>query len=226
MRKIYLLLVFLSSVGFAQRVDYNKVIPAERQGMEFQEKLVALAWKNYPANEVPAHKIEIAEKNVSMAKWSWTDNFRLFYNFNDRMLAQDGKGYTQPTYGVGVALNVGSILSLPQKIQVAKENLRISELDQKTQKHEIRREVISRYQKYLLSINLLKIRTQSYEDTYSTYLLITERFKKGEVTLEEYNESLTMYTRSMEAKAVSETEILIAKAAVEELIGVPLEDVK
>ena len=61
MKKIILLL-FVTANVLGQNVDYNKIIlPDHVQSPDFAEKLVQLAWKNNPQNEVLRREIKISE---------------------------------------------------------------------------------------------------------------------------------------------------------------------
>ena len=93
------------------------------------------------------------------------------------------------------------------------------------QKLSIRAEVLRRYKDYQLKVELLKIRTQAHDDSYSTHQLITRDFEKGAATLEEFIKSAAAYNASVEAKLIANKNVLESKITLEELIGVKLEDV-
>lgn len=229
MRNILIAIFMLTSVclAYGQSVDYNKIIlPEDEASISFEEKLVRLAWKNYPINETYYRQIKISHKQVHLARWSWTDNFRVFYNLNDKTIANDGTNAGGiPTVGLGVGVNLGSFISVPGKVKIAKEQEKISEAELKAQKLKIRAEVLQRYNTYKLNQELLKMRAQALEDAHSTYLLITKRFQSGEATLEEYNGMSLSYNNAQEAKLVAENNLATAKILLEEMIGVRVEEV-
>lgn len=226
MKKLFIPLVLLANIAFAQSVNYNKIIlPENTPSIEFEEKLVQLAWKNYPENDGIQRGVNIARRKVFLARWSWTDNFRLFYNVNDRTLNKDVQ-YYQAKYGLGLSINISDFIMNPAKTKIAKEEFGIALDDVNQQKIKIRAEVLKRYHKYQLSVNMLKIRLQGTEDVYSTHVLISDKFKKGEITLQQYNQSLALYSKAMETRMDSETNMLVDKVALEELIGMKLEDVQ
>src|SRR5688572_7207947 len=106
-RFIYLIQIFLlfSAVSvFAQPANnkYNDVImprdvdPKILNAMglsPYEEKLVRLAWENYPSSEIYTSKVRIAEKNISLEKFSWTDDIKASFNFNQRNI-EAGLGTT------------------------------------------------------------------------------------------------------------------------------------
>jgi outer membrane protein TolC len=237
MRRIFLLLLFINflNAANAQSVDYKKVIlPEDAPELTFEEKLVRLAWKNYPTNEVFQRNINIAEKNLMLSKWSWTDNFRVFYNLNDRTLqgggVDTGTGSSSygglPMYGLGLSFNLGSFISVPGRVKIARENVKISEADLNTQKLTIRAEMLKRYRAYLLSLEILKMRAQAVEDAHSNFLAVSQRFRNGEATMEDYNSMSQFYNKAMEGKLVAENDVSNAKIIIEEMIGIRLEEVQ
>jgi outer membrane protein TolC len=239
MRKISILLILLCIIfsANAQSVDYKKVIlPEDAPELTFEEKLVRLAWKNYPTNEVFQRNINIAEKNLMLSKWSWTDNFRVFYNLNDRTLqgggvdngtGTGGSSYGGlPMYGLGMSFNLGSFISVPGRVKIARENVKISEADLNTQKLTIRAEMLKRYRAYLLSLEILKMRAQAVEDAHSNFLAVSQRFRNGEATMEDYNSMSQFYSKALESKLVAENDLSNAKIMIEEMIGIRLEEVQ
>ena len=227
MKNILLLFIISANYAFAQSVDYSRIIlPEATDSISFEERLVQLAWQNHPSNEIVQREVTIAQKNVNLARFSWTNNLRVFYNLNDRTMTQEAGGWNQPRYGLGLSVNVGDFILIPTKTRIAREEANIALAAVNEQKITIRAEVIRRYHKYLLSQEILQLRLQSTEDAYSSQVLMNEKFRKGEISLEEYNQALQAYSKAMEIRFDSEHNMLINKASVEEMIGMKLEEVK
>ncbi|HEY0771737.1 MAG TPA: hypothetical protein VGD31_15530, partial [Sphingobacteriaceae bacterium] len=75
MKKIILFLI-ISVPAFAQNVDYNKIIlPEYTKSPDFAEKLVQLAWKNHPGNEMLRREATAAEQAVKISGAQWLDIF-------------------------------------------------------------------------------------------------------------------------------------------------------
>ena len=167
------LLLFITFQSIAQRVDYDKIIPtdASTDTLTTAEKLVQVAWKNHPSNEIALLELEIAKS---------------------------------------------------KKDPIA---LRIADAQVRAQKLQTRGEILRRYQNYVSAIEILKYRNRSQEEAHLVHLVITKSLKKGEGTLEDYNKSFIIYNEAVSSKIQSETDVAQAKNAIEELIGVQLEEV-
>lgn len=223
----------------AQKTDYNEIILPQKtdsiilkaMGLSlFEEKLVQLAWQNYPSSEIYSSRVAIARKNISLEKFSWTDDIRASFNFNQRniqdgLMNDDPVGNFYPWYNFGIGLSIGSFVNTPLRTGIAKDNLDIAMASLNQQKLSLRAEVLKRYKDYQLKVELLKIRTQAVEDAYSTHLLITRDFENGVATLEEFIGSAAAYNSTLESKLIAETDVLASKITLEEMIGVKFEEI-
>lgn len=235
------ILLLCSIALFAQKIDYNTVIidksadsvVLNAMGLSpYEEKLVQLAWQNYPSSEIYTSKVRIAEKKISLEKFSWTDDVKASFNFNQRNIQQGlssdpdevGNNF-YPWYNFGIGVTVGSFVQTPIKTSIAKEELDIANASLNQHKLSIRAEVLRRYKDYQLKLELLKIRAQAVEDAYSTHLLITRDFEKGAATLEEFIKSAAAYNSTTEAKLIAEKNVQESKITLEEMIGIKVEEV-
>ncbi|HNT50844.1 MAG TPA: hypothetical protein PKK67_09670, partial [Cyclobacteriaceae bacterium] len=65
---IFLSLLLSSHLMLAQSVDYNKIIlPGNVTNIEFEEKLVQLAWKNHPSNQLLYNNLQVAKHETKIA---------------------------------------------------------------------------------------------------------------------------------------------------------------
>lgn len=197
----------------------------------YEERLVSLAWQNYPSGEIYTSRVEIAKKKISLERFSWTDDIKASFNFNQRnieagLTSNEANSNTfYPWYNFGIGISVGSFVQTPIRVGITKEELDIANASLDQHKLSIRAEVLKRYKDYQLKLELLKIRAQAVEDAYSTHLLITRDFEKGAATLEEFIKSAAAYSTATEAKLIGETNVQESKISLEEMIGVKLEEV-
>ena len=82
------------------------------------------------------------------------------------------------------------------------------------------------YQDYLMSKQILEMETNILESATSEFQLKEERFKRGQVMLEDYNASAREYMAQQRQKLQAETNYVKSKLELEALIGVHLEDVR
>jgi FKBP-type peptidyl-prolyl cis-trans isomerase len=246
MKKIFIVLFTLCFHGLiaqiAQQVDYNKIIlPATADSVNIAEKLVQLAWQNYPLNEVAELGVASAKKAVTMSKLDLLNNVSGTFNANDftvqnglftpQKQALDANGnpvvgaYFYPRYNVSVRLSIGDIILTPMKVSKNKLQVKVTEAQVRAQKLNIRAEMLRRYQVYLTSIEVLKLRVKAVEEAHLIHLLVTKKFKKGEAILEDYNKSFLTFNNAQEAKVTAEGQVYLTKNSIEEMIGLKLEEV-
>lgn len=228
---VLLLLLVANSYIYGQSVDYNRVIPPKYLSeLSFPEKLVYLAWNNHPSNDILKSRVHIAEKNKIQANWAWLEIFSAAGNLNEFTINQGDNSNVNsqffPRYNFGARVTMNMFVDVPTDIKIAKEEVKIASASVDNQKLALRAEVLRAYQNYLLAKEILSIETESTEEAYSTFLLNEQKFKNGEVTLELYNESLSLYNAARISKLNSESNFNLAEINLEELIGVELESVK
>ncbi len=233
---VLLLIIFISIKSVAQTIDYQQVIaPKGYRGDNIvEEKLVRLAWENHPVNEIYRTQVNLAEKNVMLSKWSWLTNVKASYNLNEFTInpnagqtdtGAEGRLIAYPRYNIGIGISLGDILTTPTNVYVAKEEYKIAEHTLNAHKLQVRMEVLERYYQYQLASQLMQIRSEENEEAYANFLLMSEKFKNGEVTLDEYNKMATVYNTARATLAQQDAQLKIEKTKLEALIGVKLETV-
>ena len=221
-----LLVAVAFRTAVAQSIDYDDIIPADTDTgqVALADKLVRIAWENYPENHASVNRQIAAKKNVTLTKWAWTNNLRVFYNVNDRTLEDVQVG--QPQYGLGIGLNLGDFITLPVRTNIAKANHRVAENTVNQQKLYIRREVLTRYYNYRTALQILQVINEENEEVQTNYLVVSEKFKQGEASLDDFVVAERSYHAIRIRKISQENEVQLALLALEEMIGIPLETVK
>ncbi|WP_028982256.1 TolC family protein [Sporocytophaga myxococcoides] len=221
-RIFFLVLLVLSNLSFSQTINYNREFSA--QDSLFEEQLVDIAWKNYPENEEFRLLLEKSRKEVYPEQMRFTRNLRLTYNFNNKVLG-DGTISQKPIFGLGVSLAIGDLLLLPNTSKQAKRDVAIAETRLNTQRLSIRSEVLKRYYTYVLALDLLKLRTASFEDAALMNKIVKEKYKGGKATLNEFNEFDAIYNNKLEDLLTQRTQLAIAKSSLEELLAMKIENI-
>lgn len=73
---------------------------------------------------------------------------------------------------------------------------------------------------------MYRVRSNAALDVESMLDHVKKRFETGQETLEKYNQVLIMQTDHAQNLLNSESEVLVAKSSLEELLGQKLEDIK
>lgn len=227
---ICLILLLSNQVVFSQTVDYNKIImPSTAEGITLEERLVQIAWQNHPLNEMQKSSIRIAELDVKNNRWSWLDNIGVTGNLNEFNLDEsrdiDNRSQFFPRYNVSARVSLGMFVSIPIQTKMSKERVIIEEHRLKDRKLEIRAEVLRRYNDYKMAQEAFKIQSEIIEDAQTTFAYYEEQFKNGEIPFERYSLQKTTFNQArlahLDAKRVLEEQ----KISLEQILGVPLEDI-
>lgn len=221
--------MIISVTGFSQNVDYNSIIlPDGIEDISIDEKLVRLAWKNYPANEAAQHEVLKAKQYIGVAGSSWLNLVTITGNLNefniDPSAAPANNFY--PRYNIGIRMPLGIFVEAPKNVKIAKEDYKISQLNLNQLKLTLRAEVLRRYHNYQSAKSLLKIDTEAENDAYNSYLLIEQQFEAGEVNVSQFMQTSKIYNDQRAKRTISESNYSISIIELEELIGVRLSDVQ
>lgn len=219
----------------AQQVDYNKIIlPDGAQNVSFEERLVQLAWKNNPDGIITVEEITLAKEEFKSTRASWTQNFGVAGNLNEFSIDRTVSGNDDPNnrnqffprYNFYGRLPLSMLFQDPHEKKVAASKVKIAQNRVNQKKLELRATVLSLYQDVKLNESIWVIKQQTMADEESNFLLIEQRFKNGEAQVDEYIRAQRSRNDLKIQLAVAETDYIKSKLALEEIIGVRLEDVK
>lgn len=197
----------------------------------YLQKLIATAKENYPRLKGLNGQVTAAKHDLTTVKTSWLEPFS--FQYVRRSSNTPNTGVVDLTtqdildgYQIGVAVNLGSILSKPSQVKKAKEQIRIAEFNVDEYNLQLELEVKTRYFSYLQQKNSLQLIASAMSDAENNYNLMKLKYQKAESTLEEYNTASIAYNQARIAKITAETNYLIAKASLEELTVKKLEEIK
>ena len=230
MRKTLIILIFSGWWYQFDCLAQPGLVPAgPSEEISIEDRLVQLAWRARSEGAVAESEVAIADQELKVAKWAWADNFRASFNLNEFTIDSDfapGEGFPFfPRYNLNLALVLGDVISNPAQTKIARQKKLIAEAQRATSRLDLRAEVLEAYYNYRLSISLYQISTEQNEEGYTNFLMVSEKFKTGEVTLGEYNEAQQLYNNTRAELANLETQVKIARLRLERYIGVSLEQV-
>jgi len=231
MKKIILILmtlVLFLHKGQSQ-IDYSKIIvPANVTTVDFQEKLVQLAWKNHPSNRIVENEVEIQRQILKQDRRDWTRGFAVSGNLNEFVLNEEADVFDRsaffPKYNISGRLDLGLLFVSPLKKKENEYRVRVAEENINMQKLEIRNTVLNAYQDYIKFLEFYKIQSEIAQDAYSEYLVIEQRFKNGDATTDQFNQFLRASNLQRKEKINAENQYLKSKNDLEYYIGVKIED--
>ncbi len=197
----------------------------------YLDRLINMAKTNYPRVKANAHRVNAAKANVNKTKISWFDSFTFSYlyspNNNNTTQTTGGAAYTYFNgLQAGLYVNLGSLLEKPASIKQAKEELGAINSEQQEYLGTLEYEVRSRYYTYLGRLQSVKNVHQAVLDANNLTQDLRHRYEKGEETFENYLRAQAQLSQQNESMSQAETNLLIAKAALEQMVGDKLENIK
>lgn len=223
------LTLFLFLVFFIHQNAKSQVSIISDLSSTYVNKLIDTAKKNYPRVRSYQNHINAANNNISKTKAGLFNALTVSYVYQPGTTTIDPVNPTTTYFKgfqAGVFLNVGALLAQPYLVHQAKEELLIAHNDQDEYFITLTTEVKKRYYMYVQRLAELKLQTKSVDDVGSSLKDIKYRFEKGEVTFDDYNKVQVQYSDHQQTKIQAETNLFIAKADLEELLGTKLENIK
>lgn len=221
----------------AQQLDFEQLISLDQRANTYEDMLVQLAWLNAPRKQMISEQKKAAEEDVKLAKKSWTELLRA----NVGIVPGGGEfipivdstdmnnpvilgGTFQPGLSYGVTLDLGFLFTTGHEVKKAKALAKVFDWELNEQKLQIRAETEKRYQEYLLAYEVLKARQKAEIDAEAVYLYFSELFKNGDGEFQDFNQASESYHSAVESTLNATTDIELAKIALEEMIGISLEE--
>lgn len=192
----------------------------------YLEKLIAVTRANYPKIKMYDDRVTVAEYAIKKAKLSYFDIFNFSYLYSPNNNTATISPTVLSGYQLGFFVNIGAILQKPSLIKQAKGELSVMQHDKESFDLNMVAEVKKRYFTLIQKRAVFKVRSNAVLDVESMVANVKKRFEMGQETLEKYNQILVMQTDHYQNLLNAESEILIAKSSLEELLGQKLEDIK
>jgi outer membrane protein TolC len=191
----------------------------------YLEKLIFTAKANYPRVKSNIRRVNIAKMNLEKEKLSWFE----FFTFSAFYSPSTSVSLTNTSYTgvqVGLFINFSAIFQKPILIKQSKEEVAIAQLAADEYMLTIETDVKARYFRYMQALTSLRVRNQILNDIEALYKQVKYKFERGEATFENYNTAIVQLARQKQDIIESESNVLISKSSLEELVGIKLEEVK
>ena len=234
------LLVLFSSAVFGQPAPSSSEIKRNStyrlnsdtsRIVDIRERLVQLAMQN-PTYEMADHAANAAEYQVRMAKGNWLSIIQASGNINEftiNQIFETGNAATQniyfPKYNLGLTIPMDLFSRQKNTVKIAKENYLIAEAQKNDRFRQIRADVLTKYEDYLLDKQMLDFQSQVAQDQFTLYKRAEKDFQDGIIKLEEFEKSYKGWVEEQSKKLLYQRNLNVIKLDLERIIGVKLEDV-
>ncbi len=218
---VLLLFVFLLGVNpaSAQLLDEEETA--------FLEELKKLAWDNYEQNRIPEIRTRQAQLEIRQRRLEWFNALNVSYVYYPEFTStvDPAQNENLSRFGLGFNINIGSLMRVPGRVRDARLDLEAARYTEDIQKKMIDAQVIDRYAVYKMNLELTQLHEEAVDNARSMLELVRQQFEMGEVPFEDLQRATEMVTQSRERLITARNDLLKAKGHLEELTGVPLEEV-
>lgn len=189
-----------------------------------REKLVQLAMQN-PNFEIADRKVSIANYQLNKAKGEWLSVIVPSVNLNELTLQPKGTGNQfLPLWNVGVAIPLNFYTQRKNEVKVARENLYIAEAEKNQRYREIRTQVLTKYEDYLMYKDILDLQSRVTQDAYLNYRQKEQDFKDDLIGVDVYNNAFALYKEQQVRKLTDVRNFNVSKLELEQMIGISIDD--
>jgi outer membrane protein TolC len=199
-------------------------------------QLIDSALKYNPLVHFRTLEIKAKESNLKSQRTNWTRNLGIqadtrygtFDNYSSNVNGQStsilATTSRQFNYGVGMYMKFPLIDMLDRKNLVNKAKVEVEQAKSmaEMQQDELRQTVIRQYQDVLLKQRLLHIKSQSLGSAKVNMEMVEKQFRNGIIAVSEYVRISDIAARSESDFQIAETEFILAKMILEEIIGFTL----
>ncbi len=223
-RLFFLLFSFSFLLGSSREIRAQESMIPELS-YPFLEKLIFSAKQNYPLMKANLRRVNVANYNLQKARLSWFDFFTLsaFYSPSTSVTLTNA---TLTGVQIGLFINFSNIIQKPTVIRQTREELAIAQLTADQYAITLETDVKNRYFRYMQTLSVLKVQNQNAIDIEALYKQLKFRYERGEETLENFTKVMFQNADQRQKIIDAESAALIAKNALEELVGKKLEEIK
>ncbi|HUP13688.1 MAG TPA: TolC family protein [Niastella sp.] len=170
---------------------------------------------------------EAAKYDYQAMRTSWLDNLRVSGNLNEFTIqgnnAPLNRNLFYPRYNIGATLPLGLFVNQGKKNKAEFYRYQAELEAIKVQQQNLRLQVITSYLNYIRNQKLYELQEEALQDAAFAFTKTEERFSKGEVELDVYTANSKRYNQEKVAKITAERDLILSKAELETLIGMPLD---
>lgn len=189
-----------------------------------REKLVQLAMQN-PNFEIADRRVSIANYQLTKAKGEWLSVIVPNVNLNELTLKPKGTGNQfLPLWNVGVNIPLNFYTQRRNDVKVARENLYIAEAEKNQRYREIRTQVLTKYEDYLMYKDILDLQSRVTQDAYLNYRQKEQDFKDDLIGVDVYNNAFALYKEQQVRKLTDIRNFNVSKLELEQMIGISIDD--
>src|SRR5215471_18236109 len=208
---------------------YRTILDTSRV-TDIREKLVQMALQN-PNFEIADRKVGVADYSLRKAKGGWLNLFQASGNLNELSLKQTTNTVNgvpvnlYPRYNFSLTLPFDFFSAKSNDVKIARENLYIAEAEKNERYRTIRKEVLSKYEDYIMYREKLELQTRITQSEYTEYKLAEKDFEDNLITAAIFKKAEDAYLNQEMLKAQAQRDFNVVKIELEQMIGISIDEV-
>jgi outer membrane protein TolC len=230
MRYFLVALLFFSQVLKAQQPTplYR---PDSLRTADIREKLITLAMQN-PVYEMADHASLAASYQINIAKSAYLGLFSAQANVNEFTISQhkDASGAVipnyYPIYNFGVNIPFDIFTRTSNNVKIAKENFYMTTAAKNQKFREIKADVLTKYENYLLARQLVELQSRITQSEYATLKRAESDFAENLIKLDDVEKAQKSYISEQVRSLTLQRDLNLSKIEIEKVIGVKIEQVE
>jgi|SRR5450432_165316 len=232
MRNFFITLILITQFAQAGTSANSNLNPSDSTRLpDIRERLVQLALQN-PSYEIADHAALAASYQVRIAKSAYLGLFSAAGNINEFTINPpvSANGTTipvyYPKYNFAVNIPFDIFTRTTNTVRIAKETMYMANAAKNEKFREIKADVLTKYENYLLAKQLVDFQGKLTQNEYSTLKRAESDFAENLIKLDDLEKAQKNYINQQVQSLTLQKDLNITKIELEKLIGVRIEDVE
>ncbi len=231
MRYFLITLLFCTQILQAQTPKQPVYRTDTTHSGDIRERLVQLAMQS-PVYEMSDHAALSASYQIRVVKSAYLGLFAAQANVNEYTIfgapKQNGQNvpYYYPLYNFSLNVPFDIFTRTTNNVKIAKQNYYIATAAKNEKFREIKADVLTRYENYLLAKQLVELQGKITQSEYATLKRSESDFAENLIKLEEVERSQKSYINEQVKSLTLQKDLNITRIELEKIIGVKIETVE
>ena len=198
MRYFFLAFLFFTQVSVAQKQQSN-FRPDTVRTRDIRERLIQLAMQG-PGYEIMDHNAQVASYNIRIAKSAYLGLFSAQGNINEFTITGTPTStgvaipYYYPKYNFSLNIPFDIFTRTSNTVKIAKQNYYASTAAKNQKFRDIKADVLTKYENYLLAKQLVELQGKVTQSEYATLKRAEGDFGENLIKLDDVERAQRLYT--------------------------------
>jgi outer membrane protein TolC len=238
MRYFFLAFLFISGSMYAQTPSGKSLFrPLDSSRLpDIRERLVQLALQN-PSYEMADHASQAANYQIKLAKSAYLGLLSAQGNVNEFTInknastvnvngVQTSYPVLYPKYNFSLNVPFDIFARTKNTTKIAKENYYLAEAAKNERFREIKADILTKYENYVLAKQLVEYQSKLTQSEYSSLKRAESDFAENLIKLDDVEKAQKSYIGEQVHSLTLQKDLNLAKIEIEKVIGVKIEDVE